>query len=296
MSPTETKLAPERVYITQEAHDDPRSVKRIEAMLAGFDAGSVEVVSEADLNEIADARPWKSVPRWGTQPPEQQSDPDVVFTIGRFVDVEEKKRRAATYPNFGVRDLYGHHTFWFRPDGEDWWREDKHGIVCQSAYQLHTIMGCPFRCAYCGLGGMIRILTNIEEYCERLREWVEIAPDQRLYKWDNQTDAIFFEPEYDATRLLVDFFANQPDRYLEIYAGKSDNVDFMLDYDHRGHTILQWSIGARTQSSDLEPRTAGMEARIEAARKCQEAGYLVRYRFSPIVPVRNWREENRELN
>ena len=32
--------------------------------------------------------------------------------------------------------------------------------------------------------------------------------------------------------------------------------------------------------------------RIEAARKCQEAGYHVRVRFSPIIPVRNWREEN----
>jgi hypothetical protein len=38
-----------------------------------------------------------------------------------------------------------------------------------------------------------------------------------------------------------------------------------------------------------------MEERVEAARKCREAGYLVRFRFSPIIPVRNWREENAEL-
>jgi hypothetical protein len=290
-----TKLAPERVYITEEAHEDPLSMKRIEAMVASFDTGGVEVVSESDLGEIAVARGWKSVPRWGTQAPEEQRDPDVVFTTGKFVDADEKKRRVEQYPNLGIRDLWGHHTFWFRPDGEEWWREERKGIVCQSAYQLHTITGCPFRCAYCGLGGMIRILTNIEEYCGHLREWITVAPEQRLYKWDNQSDVIFFEPEYDAARLLIDFFASEPDRYLEIYAGKSDNVDYMLDYPHNGHTILQWSIAARTQSSQLEPRTASMEERIEAARKCQEAGYLVRYRFSPIIPVRNWREENREL-
>ena len=38
-----------------------------------------------------------------------------------------------------------------------------------------------------------------------------------------------------------------------------------------------------------------MRERIEAGRRCQEAGYHVRYRFSPIVPVRNWREEHREM-
>ena len=125
MSPTEPKLAPQRVYITRQAHDDPLSLKRVEAMLGSFDAGSVEVVSEADLNEIVGAGTWKSVPRWGAQAPEEQRDPDVVFTTGRFVETEEKKRRVAEYPNLGVRDLYGHHTFWFRADGGRYfvWRQ-----------------------------------------------------------------------------------------------------------------------------------------------------------------------------
>jgi len=35
--------------------------------------------------------------------------------------------------------------------------------------------------------------------------------------------------------------------------------------------------------------------RIEAMTKCQEAGYIVRVRFSPIAPVVNWRDENRAM-
>jgi spore photoproduct lyase len=38
-----------------------------------------------------------------------------------------------------------------------------------------------------------------------------------------------------------------------------------------------------------------MEERIQAAAECQKAGYTVRFRFSPIVPVRNWQDENREM-
>ncbi|MGQ9730365.1 MAG: spore photoproduct lyase family protein [Candidatus Zipacnadales bacterium] len=295
MSTRMPKLAPQHVYITTEANEKPLSRRRIEAMLASFNAGSVAVVTEEELNAIAPDMGWTGVPRWGEQPSDKQHDPDVVFTTGKFIDDEEKQRRAKTLPNLRVRDLLGHRTHIYRVDGEDWWRKERKGIVCQPAWQLHTINGCPFRCAYCELGGLIRILTNLEAYCEHLPEWFQLSPQQRLYKWDNQTDVILFEPEYNATRLLVEVFARESDRYLEIYAGKSDNVDFLLEYDHRGHTILQWSVAGHTQIEQFEPRTASMESRIEAARKCQEAGYLIRYRFSPIIPVANWREDNREL-
>jgi spore photoproduct lyase len=94
---------------------------------------------------------------------------------------------------------------------------------------------------------------------------------------------------------MVQYFARKPGRYLELYVGKSDHVDFLLDLDHRGKTVCCWSVAGRTQVEAFEPFTAGLEARIESARKCQEAGYPVRFRLSPIVPVTNWREENREL-
>jgi hypothetical protein len=77
--------------------------------------------------------------------------------------------------------------------------------------------------------------------------------------------------------------------------GKCGHVDFLLDYGHRGHTVCCWSLSGPTQSRRFEHRSAPMEARIEAMRKCQEAGYPVRVRFSPIIPVRNWRDENREM-
>jgi spore photoproduct lyase len=77
--------------------------------------------------------------------------------------------------------------------------------------------------------------------------------------------------------------------------GKSDNVDFLLELDHRGHTVVCWSVSGQTQSTRIERGTGPMARRIKAARKCQQAGYRVRFRLSPIVPVRNWQAENREL-
>lgn len=59
--------------------------------------------------------------------------------------------------------------------------------------------------------------------------------------------------------------------------------------------IIQWSLGAEAQSTLIEKETAPWCRRLESARLCQDAGYIVRFRLSPIIPVKNWREENEEL-
>jgi len=175
------------------------------------------------------------------------------------------------------------------------WRASENR-VCQPAWEFHTIWGCPFRCSYCWFGTVLNVIVDIEDFLEYAdRRIRELAPPQTLYKWDNGSDINCFEPEYDATRLMVDYFARQRRNFLLLYTGKSDHVDFMLDYPHNGQTIIQWSVSGRTQSTQIEPETAPWDQRIEAAAKCQEAGYPVRFRFSPIIPVKGWREENREL-
>ena len=52
-----------------------------------------------------------------------------------------------------------------------------------------------------------------------------------------------------------------------------------------------WSTSCETVARDLEPGSPSAIDRIEAGRKCQEMGIPVRYKFKPIIPIRNWREE-----
>jgi len=286
-------LRPEKVYVTEDVYNDQRAAARVEHMMTSIKPDvPLQRVSYEKLNEIASKR-WISIPRWGANP--NPRDPDIVLTTGKFWTQDEKKRFAEKYPHLSRRDLLGYTTHKFRHDGELDWRNKSKGIICQSAWELHCIEGCAFRCAYCGYGGVIRMFVNLEEYLKHLPEILTLAPRQRLYKWDNATDVSAFEPELGASKLLVEYFAEHPTKYLEIYIGKSDNTDPLLDLNPKGHTILQWSISARTQSTAIEPETAPWNRRIEAARRCQEAGYIVRFRFSPIVPVKNWQEENAEL-
>ncbi len=292
-------LRPEKVYVTAEVYDSKSCVKRLEKMMTCIESGPPEKVTDAELNQIAKERGWSSFGRWGAM--EDPPDPDLVLTTAKFHTPEERKERGEKYPNLRFRDLLGYSSCSFRADGSQAFKERTKGIVCQSAWQLYGVSGCAFKCDYCWFGGVNKIFLNIEDYIDHLEGWLALDPKQMIYKWDNQTDVNIYEPEWGWTEALVRYFGEretpegQNDKYFLIYTGKSANVDFLLDLPHNGRTIIQWSTSARTQSTIMEKKTAPMEARIEAAAKCQKAGYTVRHRLSPIVPVKNWREENREM-
>jgi len=290
------RLKPEKVYITEDVKEDPRAAARVERLMSAIDGTSLEEVSYRELNEISQDR-WSLYRghawRWGAEP--NPKDPDLVFTMGKFWPKQRMESFKKEYPHLAFRDLYGFTTVSWRLDGEKEFRERTKGIICHSAWQLHTIEGCPMRCAYCWFGGANRVLVNIEEYMDHLDEICERPPQQRLYKWDNRSDVSCFEPEYGASELLVDYFSKKAGKYLEIYVGKTDNVEHLISLDHKGKTILQWSVSPKTQSIALEPETASWKERIEAAKVCQEAGYIIRYRFSPMIPVKGWEEEYEEL-
>jgi hypothetical protein len=213
---------------------------------------------------------------------------------------QQRKERERRFPELfrgSIKHYSGYGGWDWRSSGDQEYRRTT-GLVCQPAYAIHSFWGCHFRCAYCNLGHVANIYVNLHDWLEHVETGLRNlakSPGQRLFQWDNGTDVVCWEPEYGGTKMLVELFARQPDKYLELYVGKSDHVDFLLDYDHEGHTVCCWSLGGETQCRTIEPRSAGMEARLASARKCQEAGYTVRIRLSPMVPVVHWRGEIRHM-
>lgn len=285
-------LKAERVLIVEGVMDDARAAARAERLITALQPDTIEHVDDARLVEVIQGL---KITGSGLHGMYREIDPVVIFNRERLDETEEQARaRMEAHPGLSLR-LAGHEAFHWRHTGTAKHRAES-GWVCTPAWQLHTIVGCHYRCAYCSLGYYLDIMMNFEQFVEALPRLIaEKAPRQGLFQYDNVTDTVSFEPEYGGSRLLIDFFAGRKDQFLELYVGKSANVDFMLDYDHRGHTVCCWSLSTRTQCREFEWRSASMEERIEASRKCEEAGYHVRHRFSPIIPVRNWREEISEM-
>jgi len=269
--------------------------QRARRLESGIKADSIEHVGDAELHQIVTDNKLNLSKRHGMNP---DFEPIVIFNKFRFDEPTEiKEKRRADFPALFANarhNVSGYAGFDWRDSGSKTYRE-RTGLVCQPAWQIHTIWGCHYRCAYCSLGQYINIMMNMEEFVERLDGYIEKAPGQTLYQYDNGTDTVCFEPEYGGARLLVEYFAKRENEYLELYVGKSDNVDYLLDLEHRGHTVCCWSISGETQSKYLEAETASMQDRIASARRCQEAGYHVRFRLSPIIPVKNWEAENRGM-
>jgi hypothetical protein len=285
-------LKASKLYIVEGIEEDPLTRERARRLRTGIHADIVEYVGDAELNSAFMSGELNSK-RHGMK---ADIEPVVIFNRFRFDDTaDEKKRRQAEFPGlFKKSKLSGYGGIDWRDSGSASYRE-RTKLVCNPAWQIHTIVGCHFRCAYCHLGNPVIIMMNIEELIDRLDEAIRNAPGQTLYQYDNGTDTVCFEPEYGSAKLLIEYFAGREEEYLELYVGKSDHVDHLLNLDHRGHTVCCWSVSGQTQSTEYEWKTAPMRERIEAARKCQEAGYHIRFRLSPIIPVKNWEDENREL-
>ena len=135
---------------------------------------------------------------------------------------------------------------------------------------------------------------NMGEYLRRLGKLIDANRWQLTYLVDDASDVLVYEPELDLFSEMVRFFGRLEDRYLIAHT-KSPNVDFLQSVPHNGHTIMCYSLSAHTQSTRLEPLAGTTEERIDAARKCQEWGMPVRFKFKPIIPVREWRDEAREM-
>jgi len=295
-----TPIVARAVYIKAEARDDPRSMARIERMLPFVRCQRPpEIVDDEALHQVVIDNRLNTLPRHGMRGDDIQ--PVVIFN--QFLYHHGPERRAARrrrYPELFTtwHGVYGGYNGWdWRPSGDAEYRRTT-GLVCQPAYAMHSVWGCPFRCAYCELGHVANIYVNLEDWVAHIRQGLgnlANSPRQRLFQWDNGTDAVCWEPEYGGAKMLIELFADQTDKYLELYVGKSDNVDVMLDCDHRGHTVCCWSLSTEAQCRLAEGGTADMEARLASARTCLQAGYTVRIRLSPMVPLVGWAEDIRHM-
>ena len=284
-----TMHAPEVVFLDR-VREDPRAAARLERMLAAISASQVTGVDDAGLAELVEARGWK---QGGKRTGQYRLDraPALIFSTFLWLSPEELAERRAKHPALRRDLLLGTGAWNFRDSVP---QRETRKCVCQSAWEIHCGYGCLHACDYCHVPPYFLIMLNLEELADKVREFGATIPWQNLYKFDNGTDTITLEPEYGASEVMVDAFADWPGRYLMLYT-KSDNVDHLLDLDHRGHTLISWSLAGDTAGTLIEKKTPSPDARIAAMVKCQAAGYPVRVRLSPICPVRNWRDENRDV-
>jgi len=294
-------FAPPRVYVLAGIWEKPVAARRAERLCQACPGAEVRTYTHADLPDIVQTEGWDHFPKMGTLA--QVPPPIPLLGLYEFdrarAQALEKRMREAYRGNghFSWSAAAGGNPFAFfcsnsrnfscqsldqvRPNPEH---------VCRPQWRLHQGQGCPHQCAYCGLGGVLIIHVNTEEYITHLARLLERNPWQKTWLLDDVMDVPTLEPQLDSLAPLMRFFESTRDRYLIIHT-KTDRAEGFLRARAPKNTIIAWSLSGPTQSRELEKVAGTTEGRIEAARVCQEAGIQVRFKFKPIVPVPDWRAE-----
>jgi len=156
--------------------------------------------------------------------------------------------------------------------------------------------GCPFRCSWCFLRGTYRarqpymaVHVRYDKLLERILCILRRSSETVLFNMGELQDGLALEHLICAAQTLIPFFGDLPNGRLFLLT-KSDNVDAILRLRHGGHTTVAWSLNAPEVSREFEIGAPSFEQRIRAAQRVQEAGYPLRLRLDPIVPLPGWRE------
>ncbi len=181
-------------------------------------------------------------------------------------------------------------------------RSEEADIVCPNYLHASPTGYCAYGCTYCYLAGscstivapVVKVYVNLEDVlAAAARRAKRMTEPTGIYVGKLQ-DALALDPLTGSSRVLVPFFADQPHARL-VMLTKSEAVGNLLDLEPRGHTVVSWSVNPAAVCRDFEGAAPPLARRLDAARRCAEAGYPVRFLIMPILPVPRWREEYAKL-
>lgn len=171
-------------------------------------------------------------------------------------------------------------------------------VVCPHFLELKWAYGCPFDCAWCYLRGTFRFIPggipppvvkpydNTQRHVERFLEEVE---EPEILNTGEIGDSLMNESaEVPFSEFIIPLFGKQA-RHKILFVTKSHDVRNLLEIEPHDQAIISFSLNAIPVAERWE-RAPGVLKRIEAARKVSNAGYEVRLRIDPMVPIENWEE------
>ena len=173
------------------------------------------------------------------------------------------------------------------------------GMLCCHYFVLNLGQGCLYDCHYCYLQGFLNnplmsVFGNLEDLFLRLDQKTRGKNFHFRIGTGEYTDSLALEPLTGQAAMLVNYFADHPNATLELKT-KSSNVEGLLELEHRGHTVVSWSLNPACVVEALEEGTASLEERLEAAQRLESAGYKLAFHLDPLIYFENWEKEYHAL-
>ena len=107
------------------------------------------------------------------------------------------------------------------------------------------------------------------------------------------TDSLAIDRITEFNKDLVEYMANQENVLFELKT-KCAYIDPLKDLNHKGRTLVAWSMNAKSIQEKEELRGTSLASRFKAARKVVDWGYGLAFHFDPIVYHPDWKEGYRK--
>ena len=165
--------------------------------------------------------------------------------------------------------------------------------LCCRVHVLKSVHNCPFECSYCFLqnyltDGITKTVDDTDSLMEEVKDKIRREPWRlfRIGTWE-LGDSLALEGETGQAARLIREFSGLENALLELKT-KSDCVDPILNIEHKGRTVVSWSLNTEHVIRSEEHGTASLEKRLEAIQKTADAGYLTGLHFDPMILHNDW--------
>ena len=169
-------------------------------------------------------------------------------------------------------------------------------VVCPHFLELKWAYGCPFDCSWCYLKGTFRfrpdvfekpVIKDYEKIELHTRTFLEEVETPEILNTGEIADSLMFESgELPFSKFIVPIFSSQK-LHKVLFLSKSSNVKNLLEVEPHDQAIMSFSLNAIPVAETWEKAPPVLK-RIEAAKKVYQAGYEVRIRIDPMVPIEGW--------
>ena len=174
---------------------------------------------------------------------------------------------------------------------------DDSRILCPCFPRLKLAFnGCYYNCDWCYLKltyraqrPFITVKVQYDEIKKQLEAYMAKNSGPVMFSSGELADSLSLDHLTGANKEFIPWFGQTENAYLYMLT-KNDNVEGILDLKHNKHTIATWSINNEKVARKFEIGAPTTERRLIAAAKVQEAGYRVRIRLDPIVPIDGWQD------
>jgi spore photoproduct lyase len=167
--------------------------------------------------------------------------------------------------------------------------------LCCRYTVINQILQCPMDCTYCILQGyldtpVVTLYTNLDTIFRNVHQTLSGQPG-RLFRFGTGElgDSLVLDDLAELSGKYADYFSKISNAVIELKT-KTAQIDGLMGLTPR-HTIISWSLNPQSIINSEECHTAPLAERLNAARRCQDAGYPVGFHFDPILFFPGWEKE-----